>query len=69
MQHILIWVLLLLVLIQTFNIKRDIRSYDHGILALNVYMMRVMVMEDEIVEGVQQTLYQLLFMQYLLYVL
>ena len=56
----------MLVLIQSLNLKQDIRLYDHYILALNVYMMRMMVMEDEMVEGVQQILYQLPLMQYLL---
>ena len=40
-------------MIQLFNIKQDIRSYDHDIQALNVHSNELMVMEDEAGEGVQ----------------
>ena len=53
----------MLFMIQLFNIKQDIMSYDHDILTLNVGMMVVMELEDDMVERVQQSLYQLLFVQ------
>ena len=58
----------MLVLIQLLINKQDIMSYD-DILTLNECMMVVMRLVMERVEGVQQTLYQLLFVQYLLYLL
>jgi len=57
----------MLVLIQLFLIKQDIMCYNHDILALNVYMMLMMELEDEEVVREQQTLYQLLFVLELFY--
>ena len=56
-------------LIQSFINKQDITLCNHDILALNVYRIMVMRLVMERVEGVQQTLYQLLFVQYLLFLL
>lgn len=55
-----------LFLIQLFNIKQDVMSYDLDILTLKVYMMLVALLEDGVAEGMQQMSNQLLFTQHLL---
>ena len=44
-------------------------SYDHDILTLNVYMMLMIGLSDRLEEGGQQSLYELLFMLKILYLL